>query len=179
MPTLDANTFHLHESDMESLQLPVADGATLILLTSGQSLSFVGTASITLLQGVIAILGTIISPSLHQHHVFSPKSGPLASLEALDVKSHCEQPSTSFLSLGGRMLPQRVQNVVQASDNVIVIHRFHTGVEGLGKVCRTFEGVFDVDYDMRAGEVEDVIDVEGFHPVCASLRSFHAYSDRV
>jgi polynucleotide 5'-hydroxyl-kinase GRC3/NOL9 len=184
-PSIDSNTFRLTHSDLASLQVATdseVSSATLILLTRGHSLPFVGAASITVLQGAITILGTPLSPSLHRHRVFSPRSSPLASLEVF--QSHTGEAFASLLHpihLNGGILPQRIQNAIQASDSVIVIQRLHTGIEGLGKIFRTFDGVFDVDSDVKEGEADDAIRIEGFHPV----RAAHLYdlrpmrSDRV
>ena len=167
VPGLHGNCFRLTSDDLAILDIESGTNSstgTLIVLPPGQSLTFVGAAYITLLQGVITVLGTPIQPSLHSHRVFSPRSSPLASIEALDMSGIGDEHNNSFCS-EGRKLPQRIQNAINASDSIVVIRPLVTGFQGLGKVCRTFDGVFDVGPDIREADGENVIGVEGFHPV--------------
>ena len=164
-PKLDSNCFRLTSDDLKGLDGSQDVGSgTLLLLPPGHSLTFVGTASITLLQGAVAVLGMHLRPSLHSHRVFSPRCSPLASIETLDVSSVGGESNNSNSPNWGR-LPRQIQNAVNPSDCVVLIQPLSSGVEGLGKVCRLFDGVFDVAPDLRDTEVEDAIGVERFHPV--------------
>ncbi|KAF8590302.1 hypothetical protein K439DRAFT_1330498 [Ramaria rubella] len=172
VPRLDTNTFQLTKDELRSLQLPpetIDSSGTLILLPIGESLTFVGTASVTLLHGTINLLGTPLRPSLRCHRVYSPRSSPLASLEAVKLEvSFTEEDFVSFLSprdSTGRILPQRVQNAMLDSHSVIIIQPLHTGIKGLGKICPTFDSVFDVNSDIREREADVAIGVGGFYMV--------------
>ena len=88
----------------------------------------------------------------------------MASIESLGIDSIGEESINSANS-NWRRLPRRIQNAVGASDSVVIIQPLISGVEGLGKFCRVFDGVFDVGLDVREAEAETTIGVEGFHPV--------------
>ena len=167
VPKVDTNCFRLTSDDLKKLDITkLADNVsgTLVLLPPGHSLSFVGTSCITLLQGAITVLGTLLRPSLRSHRVFSPRSSPLASIEALENPSIGEEADYTSGSIR-QNLPHRILAATNASDSVVIICPLVSGVEGLGNVCRTFDGVFDVVADIRKTEAEDAIGVKGFHPV--------------
>jgi polynucleotide 5'-hydroxyl-kinase GRC3/NOL9 len=162
IPKVDTNCFRLTSDDYKHLDVTnTAESGTLVLLSPGHSLTFVGATCIILLQGAITVLGTPLRPSLRSHRVFSPRSSPLASIEALEASSTGGEANC----LKGKSLPQQILNAVNASDSIVIICPLVSGVEGLGNVCRTFEGVFDVVPDVRETEAEDAVGVEGFHPV--------------
>ncbi|KAF8590265.1 hypothetical protein K439DRAFT_174961 [Ramaria rubella] len=61
------------------------------------------------------------------------------------------------------------------SHSVIIIQPFHTGIKGLGKICPTFDGVFDINSDIREREADVAVGVDGFHMVNKMRRSFYKY----
>ncbi|KAF8486515.1 hypothetical protein JB92DRAFT_3024529 [Gautieria morchelliformis] len=173
VPRLDLNCFRITSGEIEILDisLDVDDlTGTLILFPPGHSLTFVGAAYITLLQGSIEMLGTPLQPSLQSHRVFSPRCSPLVTLETPDI-SNVERHSDGSDGSKETLLPHRIRNAVSASDSVVVINPLISGVEGLGKVCRIFDGVFDVGFDVREKDAEDAIGVEGFHPISPHFRN--------
>lgn len=135
LPRLHENYFRLHDPGRANSLTGM-----LIPLPPGRSLIFVGTAYIRFLQGAVTVLGTPLQPSLDLHRTFSPRSSPLASIEA-DMSSTRDQPNNIFCS-EGQKLPQQILNATNASYSILVIRPLVTGVEGLGTVCKTFEGVF-------------------------------------
>ncbi|KAE9411212.1 hypothetical protein BT96DRAFT_982985 [Gymnopus androsaceus JB14] len=101
---------------------------TLIALKPSETLTLLGTYRLTVIHGFVEVGGAI----LHQgsHNVFAPRSSPLPCIQALSP-SPVSSP-----------LPHRVETAITKGDIVIILQELRTGVEGLGKVCRTFEGVF-------------------------------------
>ncbi|CAE6391249.1 unnamed protein product [Rhizoctonia solani] len=120
--------------------------ARVITLSQGESLLFVGTMELTLLQGSIRLLGTILSPSKTSHKIFAPRSHPIPVLEALGVPA-----STSFgiSSQEGpdliSRLPKHITQALSSSHVVLALQELVTGVEELGRVVQTFSGIFEPD----------------------------------
>jgi polynucleotide 5'-hydroxyl-kinase GRC3/NOL9 len=101
---------------------------------------------LTLLQGSIRLLGTILSPSKTSHKIFAPRSHPIPVLEALGVPA-----STSFgiSSQEGpdliSRLPKHITQALSSSHVVLALQELVTGVEELGRVVQTFSGIFEPD----------------------------------
>ena len=110
---------------------------TAVGLTPGETISLLGCYGLTVLQGVVNVLGTDLYPSSQQHHVFAPKCSPLPVLTAIDAPGS----STSYFF---EHIP--ALKSVSSSYVVLLFQPLQTGVEGLGRVCRTFSGVFDFDH---------------------------------
>ncbi|KAF8505075.1 hypothetical protein BU17DRAFT_101226 [Hysterangium stoloniferum] len=146
VPQLDFNVFRLTSEEFEALRL-TGDGdsqtAHLFLIPPRRSLTFIGTARVTLLYGSMSLLGTTLKPSRLSHRIFSPRSSPLAVLAALD-------PSTT--------------NISEEFEQISLSQRaLHTGVERLGRVCRIFERAFDSGQDCPREKTDSNINIRGLH----------------
>lgn len=108
---------------------------TLLVLKEEETTAVLGVYALTLLRGSLSILGTsLYTPSSHM--VFAPKCSPVPILTAY----HRENAEDNTA-----LLPEAIQRVLSPDDNVIFFRELFTGVEGLQKICRTFDGVFDID----------------------------------
>ncbi|KIK54740.1 hypothetical protein GYMLUDRAFT_206207 [Collybiopsis luxurians FD-317 M1] len=147
IPMEGKNTFYLAAAEVaiilsstrsSSSNSPSQSG-TLIALKPSETLTLLGTYQLTVIQGFIEVDGAILRSDLHQSHkIFAPRSSPLPGLRALSLPSPIL--SSSFI------LPERLETIIGEARNdiVILLQDLQTGVEGLGKVCRTFEGVFSI-----------------------------------
>ncbi|KAH7343973.1 hypothetical protein B0J17DRAFT_714121 [Rhizoctonia solani] len=120
--------------------------ARIILLNEGESLLFVGTMELTLLQGSIQLLGTILTPSRTSHRIFAPRTHPIPILDVLGqptgtIPQHPNQKRPQLTS----ELPGRIIESLSSSHVVLVFQELVTGVEGLGRVVPTFAGIFEPD----------------------------------
>ncbi|CAE6524732.1 unnamed protein product [Rhizoctonia solani] len=124
--------------------------AKIILLNQGESLMFVGTMELTLLQGSMRLLGTTLTPSRTSHRIFAPRFHPIPVLHALGQPGGASsQESSQKISLVSR-LPGHVIKSISALHVVVAIQELVTGVEGLGQVVQPFTGVFEPDIRDRS-----------------------------
>ena len=144
-PSNGLNLFILSVEDhrqLEALGLP-NKRSTVIVLQAGETLSFLGTVGLTLLQGEVTLFGTTLHPSTIQHPIFAPRSYPVATITAGDNPSnHPLLSEATWLSknLGVNVTPDRA---------ILLLQDLDCGIEGLGQVCKTFANVFEIDSDYR------------------------------
>jgi polynucleotide 5'-hydroxyl-kinase GRC3/NOL9 len=153
-PVHEQNMFRL--SIEESSALGLSGPALILVLSPFAKVSFVGTYRLRVLRGSISLLGTIIQPSHILHHVFAPRSSPIPVIEA-----HAAQGESSK-SLSD--IPAQILNSIAEDDVLIVLQELRTGIEGLGRVVRTFEGIF---YQASPERTPD-LPMEGVHLVSHS-----------
>ncbi|KAJ3815166.1 hypothetical protein F5876DRAFT_31318 [Lentinula aff. lateritia] len=142
VPIPGQNTFYLSPDEL-SLVLSSQKStvpATLIALGPSKNLTLLGTYRLTVIRGSIEIGGAILRSRVHPetHNVFAPRSSPVPSIHV--VSSTPSSPSPALLPLG-------IQHEIAAlvGDPVLILlQELRSGVEALGKVCRTFDGVFEV-----------------------------------
>ncbi|KAI0301901.1 hypothetical protein B0F90DRAFT_1627954 [Multifurca ochricompacta] len=160
-PVPEQNMFQLSPDEASALGL--SGPAVVLVLSPSLAASFVGAYRMRVLRGSISLLGIIIHPSRVPHHVFAPRSSPIPVIQALVVRG---ESSKSLASI-----PSRILSIIDQGDVVIVLQELRTGIGGLGRVVRTFEGVFD-----QAG-LEETIDVplEGIHVVIQATRGMCAF----
>lgn len=144
----DKNTFYLQPEEIASLGLS-ADTATLISLPAGQTCSLLGAYMFTVLRGTVSISGVRIPASVTPHRVFAPRSAPIPTLQALDATG-TQHPLPAVSA--------RLRPVFESAGVVVAVQQLKSGVEGLGRICRTFDGVFEpsrwqqgshADHDLR------------------------------
>lgn len=136
------STFHAIE-DQNFVRLELAEASVLLgssddvesalfVLDPGQSIGLLGTYSLYVLQGGVAISGTILD-ARGPHTIHAPKCSPIPVLEGLASSTPViEAPSP-------RLTPVLSSSTGKA---VVVIQALRTGVEGLGRAVRTFEDVY-------------------------------------
>ncbi|KIY43811.1 hypothetical protein FISHEDRAFT_21068, partial [Fistulina hepatica ATCC 64428] len=126
------NILVLTSEDRDTLGLP--NVGTLVSLSSGQSLSLLGTYCFTVLRGSVNICGLELRASKVHHRVFAPSCAPLPVLVA--SSDECED-STLPSSLSSHL-----STFVREKSTLVFLSDLVTGVEGLGNVCTIFDGVF-------------------------------------
>ncbi|KAJ7043646.1 hypothetical protein C8F04DRAFT_943495 [Mycena alexandri] len=140
--------FYLDSEETAALGLS-ADSATLIALSQGETVSLLGAYMFTVLQGAVSICGVRTPAAAAAHRVFAPRSSPIPALEALNEKVRLDPVLA---------VPPRLRPAFENSGTLVAFHQLNSGVEGLGRVCRTFNGVFkpsrfqqdiDANHDLR------------------------------
>ncbi|OCH87094.1 hypothetical protein OBBRIDRAFT_814272 [Obba rivulosa] len=133
---VDANTFQLTSEDLRSLRLeaPFAEqNGVVLLISASDTLAFAGTYALTVLRGAVSLGGVVLAASAITHRVFAPRSSPLPVI----AFAHGDDRDLDTMPL-----PARIRSAVSSDVAVVLVQELHTGVEGLGRVCRTFEGAF-------------------------------------
>ncbi|KAH9039014.1 hypothetical protein EDB84DRAFT_1587764 [Lactarius hengduanensis] len=146
-PAPDQNMFRLSED--EGLSLGLTGPAVALVLFPSATVSFVGTYRLRVLRGSISLLGTTIRPSQVVHQ-----------FQALAARGESSKSPSD--------IPARILSYVDEGDIVIVLQELHSGVDGLGRIVRTFEGVFD---DVHPKGIP-VIPLRGAHFAVRGLRAF-------
>ncbi|KAJ3915295.1 hypothetical protein F5877DRAFT_48865 [Lentinula edodes] len=142
VPIPGQNTFFLSPDEL-SLVLSAEKStvpATLIALGPSENLTLLGTYRLTVIRGSIEIGGAILRSRVHPetHNVFAPRSSPVPSIRVVSSAPSSRSPA---------LFPLRIQHEIDAlvGDPVLVLlQELRSGVEALGKVCRTFDGVFEL-----------------------------------
>jgi polynucleotide 5'-hydroxyl-kinase GRC3/NOL9 len=132
-PSSDRNMFQLSLDEGSSLGL--GGPAVALVLFPSATVSLVGTYRLRVLHGSVSLLGAIVRPSQVVHQVFAPSSSPIPIVQALAARGESSKSLSD--------VPARILSTIGDGDVVIVLQDLQTGVEGLGRVVRTFEGVFD------------------------------------
>jgi polynucleotide 5'-hydroxyl-kinase GRC3/NOL9 len=161
-PVHEQNMFRL--SIEEGSALGLSGPALILVLSPSAKVSFVGTYRLRVLRGSISLLGTIIQPSHILHHVFAPRSSPIPVIEA-----HAAQGESSK-SLSN--IPAQILNSIAEDDVLIVLQELRTGIGGLGRVVRTFEGIF---YQVSPERIPD-LPLEGVHFVSHSFSNSASFT---
>ena len=132
-PILNQNVFPL-----PALASPGSEDVrrTIVLLRATESLALLGTYSLILLRGSISLAGVPLSPAITVHPVFAPRSSPIPLIECFSDRSPSSSPPPVTIA---ELLPT-ISAAAQDFDAVLLLQSLDTGVEGLGKVCRTFDG---------------------------------------
>ena len=146
-PAPDQNMFQLSLDEGSSLGL--SGPATALVLFPSATLSLIGTYNLRVLRGYVSLLGAIVGPSQVVHQVFAPYSSPVPVILALEAHGESSKPLSD--------IPVRIRSTANEGDVVIVLQELKTGVDGLGRVVGTFEGVFDDAHS------KDVIPLQGVH----------------
>ncbi|KAI0269364.1 hypothetical protein BC834DRAFT_866034 [Gloeopeniophorella convolvens] len=162
-PIPDQNLFRL--SSAEGSHLGLTEGAVALILPPPTTVSFVGTYKLRVLHGSVSILGATLRPSDSLHHVFAPRSSPIPVIQALASRGESSRSA-------GSDVPPRIQNNLNESDVVIVLQELRTGVEGLGRIVRTFEGVFE---GAKSDRNSFDMPLEGVHLITETVRGMHAF----
>lgn len=148
---LDQNLFHLTPLELSSLEV-TSTTATVLLLPADSTVTLLGVYGLTILRGSISFYGVTLSESKTTHRVFSPRSSPIPSI-SVKRTNPAHHP----------MLPQRIQSHTNCDCAIIMISELSTGIEGLGKICRTYDGVFNLPRWGRREKVD--LGVTGVHLV--------------
>ena len=146
-PVLKRNVYSVSENeDM------ISGKAVVLVLQPNETVALVGTYSLCVLQGSLSLLGVTLSPSDTKHTIFAPRSSPIPILSwALsDRQGSCTFP-----------IPSAIRQ--QVDTTAVLIEYAHTGVEGLGRICKTSENAFKPP---RESDVLPGTDLPRIHIVC-------------
>ncbi|KAG2338562.1 hypothetical protein BDR05DRAFT_969131 [Suillus weaverae] len=130
-PTPDLNVYELSTDEASAMGLQNA--TSVLSIDREETLALLGSYALTVLKGSVSILGITLSPSKVAHHVFAPRSAPIPILRCASSDVHADLNTYFF--------PPRIGN--NHGGAVVAIQSLDTGVEGLGRVCRVFDGVFE------------------------------------
>ncbi|TCD61658.1 Polynucleotide 5'-hydroxyl-kinase grc3 [Steccherinum ochraceum] len=135
-PEKGTNTFPLSSDEFRELGAAVSDyerNSCVVLLSPSERLALFGTYRLQVLRGAVSLAGVTLKASSGSYPVFASRGGALPIIEALG--DHHDRKTS---------LPSRVQSVLKEDTVVILLQEMPTGIEGLGKVCKTFEDAFNL-----------------------------------
>jgi polynucleotide 5'-hydroxyl-kinase GRC3/NOL9 len=130
---LDVNTFRLTPEECFEL-ISLEEPATAMIIPVHSSITLTGVYQLTVLQGAVMLLGVTLTSSDISHAVFAPKLSPLPRIESLGNTG----PAPPLIN----HVPDRLRPCISPERAVILIRSHSTGIEGLGRVMRTFESGF-------------------------------------
>lgn len=130
-PTRDLNFFELSSDELNAMGLQ--NETSVLSVNQEETLALLGTYALTILRGSVDMLGMTLSASKVAYHVFAPRSAPIPILRCVASGIHTDPDI--------HPLPSRVRDLQGGA--VVAIQSLDTGVEGLGRVCRVFNGVFE------------------------------------
>ncbi|KAG1838633.1 Pre-mRNA cleavage complex II protein Clp1-domain-containing protein [Suillus subalutaceus] len=130
-PTRDLNVYELSADEANATGLQ--SETSVLSIDREETLALLGTYALTVLKGSVSILGVTLSASKVAHHVFVPRSAPIPILRCASSDVHAD--------LNIYSLPPRIRH--NHGGAVVAIQSLDTGVEGLGRICRVFDGVFE------------------------------------
>ncbi|KAG1895242.1 uncharacterized protein F5891DRAFT_1059852 [Suillus fuscotomentosus] len=130
-PTRDINVYELSADEASTTGLQ--NETSVLSIDREDTLALLGIFTLTVLKGSVSILGVTLSASKTAHHVFAPRSAPIPILQCASSNVHTDLDIYS--------LPPRVRQ--NHGGAVVAIRSLDTGVEGLGRVYRVFDGVFE------------------------------------
>ena len=158
-PTTDQNTFVLTAEEVSALDSSSQNvGGTILILTPADSLCILGAFLLTVIHGSISLCGSTLHSSRTTHRIYAPRSSPL--------------PIIRHAAGGGSIadsfqLPRRLVEFPRNSA-IILLKELSTGVEGLGTICRSFEGVFEPS-KWQKGKAEAPFNIPGLCMVSCSF----------
>jgi polynucleotide 5'-hydroxyl-kinase GRC3/NOL9 len=145
IPEENVNFFRLSEEDIPGRH---SGDATVLFLPLLQSMALVGVYSLTVLQGSVSICGALLGPSMIAHSVFAPRSSPVPVIESVDS----DEANPSLIEV----LPSRLMDFARQNPTVLLLEELRTGVQGLGRIIRTFEHAFQASSQQSPQEVRDL-----------------------
>lgn len=150
-PVLGQNVFHLSGDGSGPLE---GRRGTILALGMEETLALQGVYSMTVLRGVVSVMGSEIQASSSSHRIFAPKCSPMPIIKAITYSS------------SSQIVPGQILQRISPECAAILLEDVVTGVEGLGRVCKLFEGVFGDNSSM-----DDALRLSTAHMVspCYSL----------
>ena len=130
-PSPGHNTFFVTAEEQSKLNL--SHKATLIALNAQDSLCLLGTCNLTILHGSITLCGITLIASSTKHPIYAPRSSPLPVIRVSSKTASGLQPEA---------LPPRLVKILEFK-TVVILQELRTNVEDLGRICRSFDSVFE------------------------------------
>ncbi|KAG2118204.1 uncharacterized protein F5147DRAFT_670445 [Suillus discolor] len=131
-PTRDLNVYELSAGEA-NVATGLQNETSVLSIHQEETLAHPGTSDPTVLKWSASILSVTLSASKVAHHVFDLRSAPIPILRCASSDVHADSNISS--------LPPRVTNKHDGA--IVAIQSLDTGVEGLGRVYRIFDGVFE------------------------------------
>ena len=159
VPLAGTNFFPLSPGELDQTAVPTTAQeyhACVVLLSPSETLALLGTYKLRVLRGLVSLSGVTLQPSTTPHHVFAPRCAAIPVIEALHKEVDGEDEQFAF--------PERIQAAFDRRYVAVLLEELHTGVEGLGKVCRTFEDTFSI-YKPRDRDPMSQLGLRGVHIV--------------
>ncbi|KAI5116887.1 hypothetical protein M0805_009277 [Coniferiporia weirii] len=163
-PQPDKNVFRLDGRDSDILTGRVG---TLVALQGDETIALLGVYSLTILRGSVSLMGSDIAASSNTHAIFAPKCSPIPIIKALSSDDSTVQDSAP-------PIPDRMAHSLNAYCAVIFFEGATTGVEGLGRVCKTYEDVFEA-----GSSVDDVLGLHSAKLLSSLDRSMYSFQTPV
>lgn len=154
-PVSGQNVYQLSSHDVEKMALQNSTGAgTVVTLEPGERLCILGTCKLTLLQGSITVNGAPIRPSKIPLAIFAPRSSPLPIIECRVSLMPSATPivNVSFLP--------------QTHSTLVLLQELQSNVRDLGRVCRTFDGVYEPSTLPQTELMSAPLQISGLYLVC-------------
>ncbi|KAL5508618.1 GRC3 [Sanghuangporus vaninii] len=157
VPRPEKNVFYIEKNDTKPA---LGRKGTMITLAEGETTALLGVYSLTVLRGRVSLMGTELHASASRPHtIFAPKCSPIPVITAV--------PSSTISSCP---LPDRITRSIDPSDTILLLEDVHTGVEGLGLICKTFENVFEA-----SSLAEDAFHLSGARVLTTIPRSLQVF----
>jgi len=157
-PVFGQNIFTVSAEECSSLG--VTDPGTLVCLTIEDALCLLGNFRLTVLWGSLELFGTVLAASKTTHRVYAPSCSPLPI-----IRPGRGQNSASVLD--NQRIPHRLRGIF-GFNTIVMFQALETGVEGLGRICRPFDGMFEPSRSQRSG-TSSALDVPGLYMVCHAV----------
>lgn len=111
--------------------------ACALILRPQETLTLLGQYTLASLYGSISLSGDPLPSARTAYPVFAPRSAPLPVIRCETAAAASPLQNAMDHAISGR-----VRDNLAPGDAVILVQELHTGVEGLGNICRTFQDVF-------------------------------------
>jgi polynucleotide 5'-hydroxyl-kinase GRC3/NOL9 len=162
-PAAGQNIFII--SGEECSSLGVTGPGTLVCLTADDTLCLLGNFRLTVLWGLLDLFGNVLTASKTAHRVYAPRCSPLPIIKSGQGQNPAFIPDD-------QTIPSRLRGIF-GFNTVVMFQPLETGVEGLGRICHPFDGIFEPSRSQRVS-TSSAMEVSGLHMVCyaASLVLF-------
>ncbi|KZT20555.1 hypothetical protein NEOLEDRAFT_1075377 [Neolentinus lepideus HHB14362 ss-1] len=140
------------------------DVSVLLALAPGETVSLLGVYNLTVLAGFVSLCGTTLSASPIAHRVFAPRSSPIPVIKSMPSDSSDVRSD----------IPEFTRQIVRQGGSLVVLGEVTSHVEGLGRICRTFDGVFTPSR-WQHGDT-DVLGIKGAYLIRQPSRDIQTFS---
>lgn len=165
VPVPGQNLYYLSSDDVAKMGLrtEVEGKGTVVVLEPEQKMCVLGTCRLTLLKGTVLVNGVPLHPSTTSHNIFAPRSSPLPVIEGRVGNK---------VAVDSSLLPLSLQPHAQTESALVLLQELRSNVEGLGRVCRIFEGVYEPS-GWHGNSISAPFQLNGLYLVCISFLSSH------
>lgn len=155
VPVLGQNVHQLSSRDFGKIGLQNLTGTgTVVSLEPGERLCLLGTCKLILLQGSITVNGAPIRPSKIPLPIFAPRSSPLPIIDC-QASLKPTVPPIANISL-----------FPQTNSTLVLLQELQSNVRDLGRVCRTFDGVYEPTTLPQTQSMAAPLQIPGLYLVC-------------